>query len=143
METRTYNSFMLIDDNKYDNFYHDRVIKNSLPSSTTTCMLSAREALDYFNSKSPDDDTIPDIIFLDINMPGMNGWEFLSEFSRFNNNKKNPRVVMLSTSDDPRDIMQTVSHDYLWDYVVKPLTRNALINLVTRFSNDRPEAFIH
>lgn len=72
---------MLIDDNKVDNFFHERVIKKNDISENIIIKESGEEALLYLNEKNS---LKPELIFLDINMPGMNGWEFILEYIKQN-----------------------------------------------------------
>lgn len=86
---------MLIDDNKIDNFFHQRVINNYNPEITIIIKESGEEALNYFNNAT---DLLPDVIFLDINMPGMDGWEFLQHYKNLNCVTKPCIVVIMANA---------------------------------------------
>ena len=64
---------MLVDDNKDDNFYHERIIRKNNSADMVVTKQSGVEALEYLKRINPQEGTHPDLIFLDINMPGMNG----------------------------------------------------------------------
>ncbi len=72
----------MIDDNSDDNFFHTRVIKKSDAADIVIAKQNGLDALNYLKSKKDSEDTHPDLIFLDINMPGMNGWEFMEEYNK-------------------------------------------------------------
>ncbi len=113
---------LIIDDNQDDNFYHTREIKKELPCSDVIIMETAIEALKFLKSVP---ETFPDLIFLDINMPAMNGWEFLEEYITLENDlPKSITIIMLSTSDNMSDIERAKSNRLVHDYVVKPLSRD-------------------
>jgi CheY-like chemotaxis protein len=123
---------LLIDDNKVDNFFHERVIRKFDKNITVTSMLSGEEAIDYLSGLQSSE--LPDLIFLDINMPGMNGWEFLQEYSKFEiGHKSCVIVVMLSTSEDPEDKERALEQGIASDYRSKPLTEQMLTDICDRF----------
>src|SRR5688572_14604805 len=72
-------SIMLIDDNPDDNFIHERAIKKINSESVVITKLSGADALSYLKSRET---PCSDLIFLDINMPEMNGWEFLERYRK-------------------------------------------------------------
>ena len=72
-------------------------------------------------------DAIPDIIFLDINMPIVDGFVFLYEYEKFSNSVKDKcRVIILSSSDNKRDIDKIINNDFVIKFVTKPLTEKTL-----------------
>jgi CheY-like chemotaxis protein len=121
---------MLIDDNKIDNFFHERVIRKSDVAKHIIIKESGREALDYLASETP---LLPDLIFLDINMPGMNGWEFIQHYKMLDEELQNSMiVVMLSTSDNPDDKSMALTQGIIIDFKTKPLTIEMLDETVCR-----------
>ncbi|MCJ7772599.1 MAG: response regulator, partial [Desulfobacterales bacterium] len=70
---KKYNLVLLIDDNEIDNFVAKKVIEKSGFAEKVITVQSARYALDYLNTESSSEDELPDIIFLDIGMPEMDG----------------------------------------------------------------------
>ena len=84
------------------------------------------DAINFF--KSPHEDKeIPEVVFLDINMPVMNGWEFMEEFVKIRHSiQKKIDVYVLSSSTDTVDIQKAKSNPEITDYIVKPLTPDML-----------------
>jgi CheY-like chemotaxis protein len=125
---------MLVDDNPHDNFFHEREIRKANYKNTLIIKNSAREALDYIHATKNDPENKPDLIFLDINMPGMNGWEFLSEYNLLDEAIKNKTVViMLTTSSNPDDLTKAKACGHVFDYITKPLTKEIMEDIFSRF----------
>lgn len=93
---------------------------------------NGKEALDYFNELLQNNATeyAPDLVFLDLNMPVMNGWDFLDEFqTSFYQTFTNTRIIILSSSTDQAEKIRTLNYPMIVDYITKPLTLNSLANL--------------
>ncbi len=115
---------MLIDDNPDDNFFHEREIVKWNPNEIVVVRNSGQTALDYLKSSTKPQS---DLIFLDINMPGMNGWEFLSAYDKLNPNLKSDAIIiMLTTSDSEIDRLKAKSYPFVTAFVTKPLTREKI-----------------
>lgn len=123
---------MLVDDDVNDNFFHEREIKKINPECTVIVKHTGREALDYLRSVK-NDGSDPNVIFLDINMPGMNGWDFLKEYNWLDINiQDRATIVMLTTSENPDDEARARSFGLVADYIIKPLTREKLKDIILR-----------
>jgi CheY-like chemotaxis protein len=123
---------MLIDDNIDDNFYHARVIKKADAAEVVISKSSGMAALEYLKLKKDHTHEHPDLIFLDINMPGMNGWEFLEEYEKLDKDlQSHVIVVMLTTSENPDDQAKAMHH--ISDFKTKPLTREMLEEIINKY----------
>ncbi len=121
---------MLIDDDKFDNIYHERVIKKSGLADVIISKSTADAALEYLRSGA---EPKPDIIFLDINMPAVNGWEFLEEYNAIDQTmRKNATVIMLSTSETPEDAAKAKTFGFVCDFKTKPLNAAMLEDIVEK-----------
>jgi CheY-like chemotaxis protein len=118
---------MLVDDNDTDNFISKRIIEITKFSENVIVKNSGKSALDYLHENQESPNLIPDIIFLDINMPIVDGFVFLYEYEKFANSIKDKcRVIILSSSDNKRDIDKIVNNDFVIKFVTKPLTEKTL-----------------
>ena len=118
---------MLVDDNDTDNFISKRIIEITKFSKNVIVKNSGKSALDYLEEFKDSPEAIPDIIFLDINMPIVDGFVFLYEYEKFSNSIKDKcRVIILSSSDNKRDIDKIINNDFVIKFVTKPLTEKTL-----------------
>ena len=118
---------MLVDDNDTDNFISRRIIEITNFAKNVEIKNSGKSALEYLEAHKDDPDKLPDYIFLDINMPIVDGFVFLYEFEKFNSEIKNKcKVIILSSSDNKRDIDKIVNNDNVIKFITKPLTENVL-----------------
>ncbi|MXN92911.1 response regulator [Flavobacterium sp. Sd200] len=136
MTPQPINCIMLIDDNKIDNFFHERVIRKNNAAKIVIAKESGFEALEYLKRGTAE--VQPNVIFLDINMPGMNGWEFIEHYKQLEESLQNSMiVVMLSTSDNPDDKALAKTHNILSDFKTKPLTKEMLDEVLIKYSLGR------
>lgn len=117
------NCILLIDDNADDNFFHERIIKKADCTEKIISFLSAKEAIKFIIEKRFNPELKAELIFLDINMPGMNGWDFLEEYNNLDDELKSKVVVvMLTTSTNPDDLNKAKEIPSLNNFCTKPLT---------------------
>lgn len=123
--TESYNTCLLIDDNYIDNFVTSKLLANTNFAKNIVVKQFPSEAIDSLRDGS----VKPDVIFLDLRMPIMNGFEFLQEFDKLDINKDNIKVFMLSSSLDPIDIKRSFDNKYVTQFIHKPLTKQLLEEL--------------
>ena len=125
---------MLVDDAHEFNFLHNIIIQHAKAASQVLEMLSADDALNYLASAPEAGNTLPDLILLDLNMPGKSGWDFLDEFEQMKAIlAKKPVIIMLSSSSNPDDVVKARSYAAVSDYLSKPLTTKGLEDIIARF----------
>lgn len=127
-------NILLIDDSEADNFLNSRVIRRADVAEKITITYGAQEALDYLmKAVSEDVYPKPEIVFLDINMPGMSGWDFLDAYEQLDERMKAGIIVcMLTTSHAPRDQAKAAEYAVLSDFTNKPLTKEKLMEIIAR-----------
>ncbi|WP_426670174.1 response regulator [Mucilaginibacter sp. McL0603] len=123
-----YKTCLLIDDNYIDNFVTRRILEGGNFAEKVIVSQSAAEAIDSLRSGS----VKPDVIFLDIRMPVMGGFEFLQEYDKLEiDGKKAIKIFMLSSSLDPTDIKKSSNNKYITQFIHKPITQKILDDICT------------
>lgn len=121
-----------IDDDYPTNYFHELIAKDSKLVKETKSFLSPKNAFQYFKEiKDGISNPMPNVIFLDINMPEINGWEFLEMLSELKLTTP-PIIIMLSTSLNPRDREKFEENEMVMEFVNKPLTVEYLQELSSR-----------
>ncbi len=128
-------NIVIIDDNKIDCFVNKKLISLVNKNLVTKIFNSSVDAFKYFNDKKIDsgDNTIvnTDVILLDINMPIMNGFQFLNKLSKIKGILKSPiKVYFLSSSNNEEDISEALSFEFCSGYITKPLTKEKINTLL-------------
>ena len=114
------------------------ISKNSFSKEIATAS-NGEDALDYFKSlqkelKGDPSIKLPQLIFLDLNMPVIGGWEFLNifstnEYSDFNTIK----IIILSSTIDPADLEKSKKYPMVLDFLSKPISKEMLENIKSKF----------
>lgn len=119
MVTTCYKTCLLIDDNFIDNFVTRKILESGNFAENIVVCQSATEGIEYIQNA----EVIPDVIFLDVRMPYMDGFEFLSEYEKLDvKNKESVKIFMLSSSLDPVDFRMSTENKYITQFIHKPLT---------------------
>jgi len=117
-------SILLVDDDEINNFISIKLIKKALISTEIVACLNGKFAIEQLvemQRKGPE--KLPDYILLDINMPIMNGWEFLDEYKRLNIDPLGKtKIYIISSSVFSNDINKARSYPLVKSFISKPLS---------------------
>lgn len=120
-------NFLIIDDSEIDLFVIQKSIEKALTDVEILTFIRANKAIEHLTSliehPEADHSFIPDFILVDINMPDVDGFEFLDAYESLKNKKlQKTKVFMVSSSINPKDIAMAESHCACDGYISKPLT---------------------
>ncbi len=126
-----YSAVMLIDDSEIDNFINHKMIEGCNFSDHIHIHTSSRSALEFLKNverlEQAPKELVPEVIFLDINMPIMDGFQFVEEFLRLSPLfTKTSKIVILTTSVNPSDYEASKKYANVVKFINKPLTQFAL-----------------
>jgi len=122
----TFHTCLLIDDNPLDNYINVILIKHYNFADQVITLESSQEALKYLGNGTIQ----PDIIFLDIRMPSMDGFEFIKEYAKLENTKPSTKLFILSATCNPSDIARAENNKYVTKFIEKTLTGEKLADIV-------------
>tara|TARA_R110002051_G_scaffold75579_1_gene137395 strand:- start:459 stop:872 length:414 start_codon:yes stop_codon:yes gene_type:complete len=119
--------------------YGTKVILNCNSSFCSNIMVyeNGREALDNLSVILNSNEKLPEVIFLDLNMPILNGWQFLDEFCKIPNIEENTRIYILSSSVYSGDIEKSKKYSIVKDFIQKPLTDLKFGTLLKVIENEK------
>jgi CheY-like chemotaxis protein len=128
---------LLIDDDTPTNYLHKLAIEKAGVDVHIQVATTAMEALQFLSRTGAFDAEglpQPGIIFLDINMPAMDGWEFMEEYKKLSAAQKARIIVfMLTTSLNPADMERAMSIEEVVTFLNKPLTSEKVNELVAAY----------
>lgn len=123
----SHRTIMLVDDHELTNTIHQALLRNFFASDSISVHSTPDSALQWLETVRRRGGSLPDLILLDIEMPGMTGWELLKELQ----NRRIPvKVCMLSSSISPKDIERKNEFEEVLDYISKPLAQDHIPRLM-------------
>jgi CheY-like chemotaxis protein len=133
---------LIVDDDEPTNYLHHLIIDQANCVHNIQTTYSGQEALEYLSlsgkfQTNNMDYPQPDIIFLDINMPGITGWEFLDKYKSLKNGQKDKTViVVLTTSPNPDEEEKAKKIPEISEYKQKPFTSKMLDDILKNYFGD-------
>ncbi len=127
-----YKKVLLIDDDEVDLYISSRIMKSASLAEIIETKSSAGEALDYLKSLSNEPGELPEVIFLDLGMPAMDGFDFLNAYSKLNKGVTSHCKIILLTNaidPDPVSLKRAKNNPLVQKILNKPLTKEALDNV--------------
>ena len=123
----------LVDDDKVFQLTASRTIQASKLSDKILQFENGEEALHFLRDNAGNSESLPDYIFLDINMPFVDGWMFLEDYDHLKTNLTKPILIcMVSSSIDPRDVDRARKNSNVSEYIIKPVSREKFIELLSK-----------
>ncbi|SRX55864.1 two-component system response regulator [Aequorivita sp. CIP111184] len=127
----------IIDDDSIYQYTITKTIRAYNLANDIMVFSDGEEALDFFIKNLDTSENLPDIILLDINMPIMDGYQFMDEYLKIKPRVgKKILIYMVSSSVDPNDIEKAKRIGEISDYIIKPIKPGELISIVSSFQNN-------
>ncbi len=131
MSTKRMKNVCIIDDDPIFVFGTKKMMEHVNFSERIIVYQDGQEALDSLSLLASQIDLFPEVIFLDLNMPIMDGWQFLDEFIKIIPPRPTT-IYVVSSSVDPNDTEKVKNYDIVNDYIVKPMGVNELHSVLAK-----------
>lgn len=135
-------NILLIDDDLATNFFHEMIIKRTKCTEKTYAVRGVEEAINYLKALEANGVIFPELIFLDINMPGMDGWDFVELYKEFDSDiTDKTTIILLTTSLNPLEKEKADKIEEIAAFQNKPLSPEVLSRILktyfpTRFDQE-------
>jgi len=124
-------STCIIDDDPIFIYGTKRIMKEVDFCDDILVFNNGQDAIQGLNEMCTKGEDLPEVLFLDLNMPIMDGWDFLEDFVKILNHKNQDIIVyIISSSVDPRDLERIRDHKVVSNYILKPLSPHDLENVL-------------
>lgn len=125
----------LVDDDQIYQFTARKVLESINPENKILAFYNGEQAIDYLKSMLNNQSELPDVLFLDINMPVMDGWQFLEAYKSILPQLDKPLIIyMVSSSVNEQDIEKSKEYGTVADYIMKPVQREKFLKLLDEFA---------
>lgn len=123
----------IIDDDDIFRFILKKHIENQNLAEVILMFENGEQAIQHFLEFAGDAEKLPDVVFLDINMPVMNGWDFVTAYHNVRRKlAKDATIFMISSSVDDRDVSRAKHTEVIADYLTKPLDKELVHQLISK-----------
>ncbi len=128
-------TIFLIDDDPIFVFLTKKTILKTGQEQKIEVFSNGKEAIDFFLGNKKNSELLPEIIFLDLSMPVMDGWQFLDELSTFINEiSKKIDIYIVSSSISPLDLEKSTTYSFVKEFIVKPLSQDKYTSIIDKIS---------
>lgn len=129
----TLKTLTIVDDDDIFVFLTTKIIEQTNLVDLIKVFGNGLDAINFLKENKNNVDALPDIILLDLSMPIMNGWQFLEEYNKLNPTiGKKITIYICSSSISPDDITRAKTISEVSDYIIKPITKDKLIDLIKK-----------
>ena len=126
----------IIDDDEVYKFFMKRVLKIKKLAEDVISFADGEEAYNFFNKNKENPEKLPDLIFLDINMPIMDGFQFMAEYVKIQAAiDKKITIYMITSSIDPIDLEHSKKYPEISNFITKPIKADVLKRIINSLSN--------
>ncbi|MEI8074604.1 MAG: response regulator [Bacteroidota bacterium] len=124
---------MTVDDDSMGQMLSEIILNDQQFCESHVKLGNGKMALDYFEEQSKlptNEQKIPELVLLDLNMPILSGWDFLAQYDKdFKSFHKRTKIVVLTSSLDPNEELKAEKHPLIFKYIVKPLETKHIVEL--------------
>jgi CheY-like chemotaxis protein len=127
----SYKTALLIDDDEIDTFINQKMLEITNFAKHIVVKNRASQAIEFLQANCSEPEFLPEYIFLDLNMPEMDGFEFLDAFDKLPENcKEKSKIIILSVTEDSTSLKKALDNKYVFKQVNKPLMKQSLTDLL-------------
>lgn len=127
----TKKKLMIVDDDTLSIYLNKITIEQTNMANICETFDNGLDAINFIKKNTKNPDSLPDIILLDLFMPIMDGWQFINEYNSFKEKlSKEILIFIVSSSISPDDISRSKSYNSIQDYIIKPITKEKIINTI-------------
>lgn len=131
----TTSNIMLIDDDEIFTYIIKKIIDETQLADQINIFGNGREAITYLEKVANEADSLPEVIFLDLNMPILDGWGFLEEYIQLKPNLcKKINLYIITTSVSPMDFKKAKTYSEVSDFIVKPMAKERFVEIIKELS---------
>jgi len=125
----------IVDDDETSQYILTRAVKSNSGVKNILVFPDGEPAFNFLTENIEEEDKLPDVIFLDINMPIMNGWKFLDEYARLRSKlKKSIAIYIVTSSSHAYDLERAKHANAVSDYLIKPVKQEVIEEIIGRLS---------